>query len=629
MGKRKRSNGSDGSDRSAGGMVVVEETGVTTVTRPFREESAAAAGVSSWETQTPPVEMWPVDRLVRHPQNRIVNTKASDFAEFLATIADKGVLEALLVREFPDGGQPDLRQILSGERRFTAASLCGYTHVPVRNLGKLSDAEAWDVVAVTNLHRKLTPLEEGQQAAVWLDQYKQDAEAVASKMGQTAAWVVQHAQIARGLSAEWAKEITEGTDHEERPRWRQWTAGHLAVIARLPVGQQARYLQKVKSGAWYNAPEWSIKRLEDEVKIDLLYLARAPFETGAGSKCDKCLTRTGVQPLLFGETAEQAAGSKERCLDPKCWATRAARAIREDFIRRAQEVAEAYTSPAKGRKLLDPVCPLKGKAALIRPLCLAEPPKGYNPAAEGAYEERVRAAKKGLRDLVTAERITIAKEGDKGAVPGLVVVGTKEKGRQKGALLWVKIGEKHKPAGGRNSYDSPQAQAQRKAEQEKREWWEKACRAAWAKIAKAPRPDDAVLLLCCVRQDIGVRDGEKLFKVLAARHAKDPLLAGLLQPYLDELWAAWSQQYCYGEHARKSLRDLGPFFGVDVDALYQELVPKTKSEKGKKGGKGEAKADACGGDCGVCEKAECSKRTADIGEDLPEDDVDEESEGEQ
>jgi ParB/RepB/Spo0J family partition protein len=616
-------------------IVVTGETGVTTQEVPWL---AAPPGVEDPKGVRPflevvQVELWPTAQLVDHPDNpRVVVANSPRFLELRASIRANGVIEPVTVRELrrPEtGGQVHsaegrpVLQVLSGHRRLAAARLEGRDCIPVRNLGTIADDLAYDIVAMGNLHEDLTPLEEGKRAAVWLDRYHQDAEAVASKLGRTPSWVVQHAQIARGLIADWQQEITQALDHEERPRWRQWTAGHLVLLARLPAALQAWWLRRARGGNGYAMPGWSIRTLEREIKIKLLYLGKAPFATGPGTRCERCLDRTGVQPLLFAETPEEASGGKERCLNSKCWDNRIAASIREDFKRRALEVAETYQAPTKGRKLLDPVCSLRGKADQIVPLSLAEPPKQYNPSAEEAYDERVRGVKKALPALVTADRITIAKEGDKGAIPGLVVVGTKEKGRQKGDVLWVKVGEKKGRAGVGAPRPRTAAEIERHKETERREEvFARFCQ----HLARQPVPPADVVLLCALAFEIAWPWDEELrllAAVLKARAKGDP------ERGQKEIWklvtepARTGYLECRADDPYRMAELLGPVFGFDPAAEYAAV----------KGAEGKAQADAqamaaviaendkggqrkepagskeavCTGECSACSLDTCAK----------------------
>jgi len=78
-----------------------------------------------------------------------------DLSELIASIAEKGILEPLLVRQ-----RGDRFQIVAGERRYQAAVQAGLKHLPVV-LRDADDTEVIELALVENLQRKdLTPFEE-------------------------------------------------------------------------------------------------------------------------------------------------------------------------------------------------------------------------------------------------------------------------------------------------------------------------------------------------------------------------------------------------------------------------------------------------------------------------------------
>lgn len=345
----------------------------------------------------------PIAELQPHPDNpRDVRLDE----EFLASIRGVGVIEPLTVREL-DGTW----QVLSGHRRLAAAKQLGLESVPIRNLGEVGDREAFDIVAMANLHEDLTPLEEGKRVAMWLDRYEQDAEAVASKLGKTARWVVQHAQIYRALSQEWlaalkSSQVKYGTSLREQTD--RWTASHWAVIARLPERIQAEQLKRFQSGSHCSFDRWSVKDLEGRIALETLELAKAPFDIATYSAC---VDRTGAQPaFLWADEADGATGAKEKCLDRKCWDKKCIAAEKKQVRQMVEE---------------------KGVPDALRLNLLTEPTDWHK---HEAWRKQVSGLKKAHgKQLVGESDVELVKKGDKGAVPAIVVAG-----RGKGAVKWVK-----------------------------------------------------------------------------------------------------------------------------------------------------------------------------------------------
>jgi ParB family transcriptional regulator, chromosome partitioning protein len=97
----------------------------------------------------------PIDQLDPNPnQPRQV---MGDLSELMASVAEKGIIEPLVVRQ--RGGR---YQIIAGERRYHAAVQVGFREVPVV-IRDADDAEVMEIALVENLQRKdLTPFEEAE-----------------------------------------------------------------------------------------------------------------------------------------------------------------------------------------------------------------------------------------------------------------------------------------------------------------------------------------------------------------------------------------------------------------------------------------------------------------------------------
>ncbi len=101
-----------------------------------------------------------------------------DLSELIASIAEKGILEPLVVRQ-----RGDRYEIIAGERRYQAAVQAGLQELPVV-LRDVDDAEVIELALVENLQRKdLTPFEEADAL-----------QGLATKCGYT------HEELAKKLS---------------------------------------------------------------------------------------------------------------------------------------------------------------------------------------------------------------------------------------------------------------------------------------------------------------------------------------------------------------------------------------------------------------------------------------------
>ena len=114
----------------------------------YVEALAASAG-------TPIGRLIPIDQIDPNPnQPRQV---MGDLSELIASIAEKGIIEPLVVRQ-----RGDRFQIIAGERRYQAAVQVGLRELPVV-IRDVDDTEMLELALIENLQRKdLTPFEESE-----------------------------------------------------------------------------------------------------------------------------------------------------------------------------------------------------------------------------------------------------------------------------------------------------------------------------------------------------------------------------------------------------------------------------------------------------------------------------------
>ncbi len=99
--------------------------------------------------------MVPIDQIDANPnQPRQV---MGDLSELMASIAEKGIIEPIIVRQ-----RGSRFQIVAGERRYQAAVQVGVDEVPVV-IREVDDAEIIEIALVENIQRKdLTAFEEAE-----------------------------------------------------------------------------------------------------------------------------------------------------------------------------------------------------------------------------------------------------------------------------------------------------------------------------------------------------------------------------------------------------------------------------------------------------------------------------------
>lgn len=103
------------------------------------------------------VEQLPLEQLAVSAYQPRKHLDPERLTELAASVADKGVLQPLLVRPVANGFE-----IVAGERRFRAAQQAGLATVPVL-IKALSDRETLEVALIENVQREdLSPVEEAR-----------------------------------------------------------------------------------------------------------------------------------------------------------------------------------------------------------------------------------------------------------------------------------------------------------------------------------------------------------------------------------------------------------------------------------------------------------------------------------
>jgi ParB family transcriptional regulator, chromosome partitioning protein len=103
-----------------------------------------------------------------------------DLSELMASVAEKGIIEPLIVRQ-----RGSRYQIIAGERRYHAAVQVGLREVPVM-IRDVNDMEVMELALVENLQRKdLTAFEEGEALQQLCEKCNYTHEDLARKLGKS------------------------------------------------------------------------------------------------------------------------------------------------------------------------------------------------------------------------------------------------------------------------------------------------------------------------------------------------------------------------------------------------------------------------------------------------------------
>ena len=103
-----------------------------------------------------------------------------DLSEMMASIAEKGILEPLIVRQ-----QRGRFQIIAGERRYQASVQVGLEEIPVI-IRDVDDRELIELALIENIQRKdLTAFEEAESIGSLSDKFQYTHEELAKRLGKS------------------------------------------------------------------------------------------------------------------------------------------------------------------------------------------------------------------------------------------------------------------------------------------------------------------------------------------------------------------------------------------------------------------------------------------------------------
>jgi ParB family chromosome partitioning protein len=124
----------------------------------------------------------PVEFIVANRANPRREFDAEQLEELTSSIREKGVMQPLLVRPTDD---PNMFEIIAGERRWRAAQRAGLHDVPVI-VREVDDREALELAIIENVQRvDLNPLEEAQGYGQLLDQFDYTQQDLAQVIGKS------------------------------------------------------------------------------------------------------------------------------------------------------------------------------------------------------------------------------------------------------------------------------------------------------------------------------------------------------------------------------------------------------------------------------------------------------------
>ena len=150
--------------------------------------------------------------------------------ELAASVADKGIIQPLVVRPLEDG-----YEIVAGERRYRAAKQVGLATVPVV-VKDLSDQETLEIAIIENLQREdLNPVEEAR-AFKKLQEFGLNQEKVAKAVGKSRSAIANTLRLLN-LSDESLDALQKG----------EISAGHARAILSQPEEDREWAFAQIRS----------------------------------------------------------------------------------------------------------------------------------------------------------------------------------------------------------------------------------------------------------------------------------------------------------------------------------------------------------------------------------------------
>ena len=158
----------------------------------------------------------PLDFIIANRANPRRDFDSDQLDELTSSIREKGVMQPLLVRPSED---PNIFEIIAGERRWRAAQRAGLHDVPVI-IREVDDKEALELAIIENVQRvDLNPLEEALGYEQLIEQFSYTQQDLAQVIGKSRSHVANTLRLLK-LPRDVREMVTGG----------QLTAGHARTL---------------------------------------------------------------------------------------------------------------------------------------------------------------------------------------------------------------------------------------------------------------------------------------------------------------------------------------------------------------------------------------------------------------
>ena len=124
-----------------------------------------------------------IDRIVPNPKQPRRTFIEAELEELANSIRAKGVIMPILVR--PDPSQPEMFEIIAGERRWRAARRAGLAVIPAV-VREMDDRETLEIAIIENVQRSdLNAVEEAEAYKALIDRFGRTQDSVAAQVGKS------------------------------------------------------------------------------------------------------------------------------------------------------------------------------------------------------------------------------------------------------------------------------------------------------------------------------------------------------------------------------------------------------------------------------------------------------------
>lgn len=211
---------------------IKEKEAKEAVQKPFKESQGTeviAKAVQKKESSSSPFQMLPIAqiRASRNQPRKEFNPEAIE--DLAASIEEKGILQPIIVRRKKE----DEYEIVCGERRFRAATLCGLDEIPAV-IKDLADIEFLEWALIENIQREdLNPLEEAEAYQRLAEEHKLSQEQIAKQLGKSRVSITNTLRLLR-LPMDVRAYVADGL----------LTAGHARALLSLMTPEHQRQLAK-------------------------------------------------------------------------------------------------------------------------------------------------------------------------------------------------------------------------------------------------------------------------------------------------------------------------------------------------------------------------------------------------